>query len=91
MDSWSLGVLLYTLIHGAMPFDGQDHKKLVQQISTGNYRKPTKPSGEALKLNRRRPRLKRDLLCAVCPIFEPRHETGLLCLSKLQPCHAAVL
>lgn len=45
MDSWALGVLLYTLVYGTMPFDGGDHKNLIRQISNGEYKEPTQSSG----------------------------------------------
>ena len=40
----SLGVLLYTLVYGAMPFDGSNFKRLVKQITTGDYYEPKSPS-----------------------------------------------
>ena len=39
-----MGVLLYTLVYGAMPFDGSNFKRLVKQITTGDYYEPKHPS-----------------------------------------------
>lgn len=50
VDCWSLGVVLYTLLCGTMPFDDSDMKHLVESITSASYPHPKGLSKSALDM-----------------------------------------
>ncbi|EPY87733.1 MAP/microtubule affinity-regulating kinase 3 isoform 5 [Camelus ferus] len=76
VDVWSLGVILYTLVSGSLPFDGQNLKELRERVLRGKYRIPFYMSTDCENL------LKRFLV--LNPIKRGTLENVLFCAANEQ-------
>lgn len=50
VDWWGVGVVMYEMMCGRLPFYSKDHQKLFELIMSGEIRYPSKLSAEAKKL-----------------------------------------
>ena len=50
VDIWSVGVVLFAMICGYLPFEGEDNDKLYKKIIDGKFSIPTHVSGQAREL-----------------------------------------
>ncbi|XP_037044098.1 NUAK family SNF1-like kinase 1 [Bradysia coprophila] len=61
VDCWSLGVVLFTLVYGSMPFNAISYPQLVTKIISGNYFEPKNNRSTASPLIKE--------MLTVCPLL----------------------